>query len=155
MKTKQQLLQQLEEAIAWVKDLAVLPDDLWLTPTAEGKWSVGEIVSHLMFWDRIIVEQRLPYIKPGVQLESLNDQTVNDRASAYARSEASRQTVIDEFVHYRQAYIGDMRRRSGEELHAAFQIGQTSLTLAHYAEEMIEHDRHHKKQIDEFLLMRG
>lgn len=34
-------------------------------PIADGKWSLGEIIAHLIEWNRFLLDERLNQLRPG------------------------------------------------------------------------------------------
>ncbi|ASA22455.1 hypothetical protein [Paenibacillus donghaensis] len=44
-----------------------------LDPIKEGKWSIREIVGHLYYWDKFILEQHVPSIAQGANLIAFPD----------------------------------------------------------------------------------
>ncbi|UJF33983.1 DinB family protein [Paenibacillus hexagrammi] len=48
---------------SWVASLETLDERLWLTPVSEGKWSVGQIVSHLLNWDQHHQQQIVSFLR--------------------------------------------------------------------------------------------
>ncbi|PYI56308.1 DinB family protein [Paenibacillus flagellatus] len=144
-------IDELERTIGRVRRLAELDDETWLAPMRPGKWSVGETIAHLLYWDRLIVERRLPYAERGAQLASVDEGPLNAEAAAYARSGVSKRDVVDAFVRYRESFVAFLRRKTDDERNAVFRIGDWETTLAAYAGHMAGHDAHHLRQIDDYL----
>src|SRR5690606_30653208 len=44
----------------FVQSLKGIPERWWLMPIAEGKWSPGEIIAHLIEWDRFLPKAAEP-----------------------------------------------------------------------------------------------
>lgn len=57
MSRKENLINNLKHYADWLEILEEIEDEKWITPIAEGKWSVSEIVSHIMFWDQHILSE--------------------------------------------------------------------------------------------------
>lgn len=51
MNDKQQLLNEYSEWIGKVKEFGVLEEGYWNSPIADGKWTVRDVVCHIMRWD--------------------------------------------------------------------------------------------------------
>ncbi|NGQ97424.1 DinB family protein [Brevibacillus sp. SYP-B805] len=156
MNSKQDVIEQFGALIPWVESLRSVDDSLWLKPIAEGKWSIGEIIAHLTAWGRFMAEERLPLMKPGAKLTfgKVDVQQINDAAAAYARSKASKEDVIGEFVHMREVILQQLSNIHEDDFFSEFLINEKPRTLAQYLLGMVEHDRHHRKQIDDFLKMK-
>jgi hypothetical protein len=148
-----EIISQYEALIPWVRSLNKEGDQIWLTPMMPGKWSAGEIISHLMFWDRFILEKRLPLMKPGVTLPpaGVDPEKMNGLASEYALSGISKKALILEFVTVREKLLDQLKSIPGEEFHADLTVNISTLSVYSYIKGMIEHDRHHQKQIQFFL----
>lgn len=57
IESKKLILNHYENSIQYIAKLTRLTDDCWLTPIAESKWSVCEIVGHLVPWDKFVMEK--------------------------------------------------------------------------------------------------
>lgn len=152
MLTKAEIIEQYEAFNQWVGSLKEMEDALWLQPTAPTKWSVEENLAHLMFWNRFILEERLPHIAPGAQLVSKVDgELKNAQASQYARSGISKVELLSEWLAVGQQLVDTLRNIPEEHYLTDYQINQKSMNLSIYLESMLQHDKHHQQQIDSFL----
>lgn len=147
------VLQRYETSIAWANACRQITDEQWLTPMQPGKWSIAETVSHLISWDHFILEQRLPHVAPGKRLPSVpvDVEKMNGDAARYARSGVARDTLLDQWVSVRSQLLAKLREQSEASFTAPYYIGEKEMTLSRYIEGMIEHDMHHRGQMDAFL----
>jgi hypothetical protein len=154
--SKREVIEQYRALVPWVLSLQTMEDSLWLEPIAEGKWSTGEIIAHLTVWDRFVLEKRLPYMKPGAELTFGKEdvQAINESAASYARFHASKATIIDEFANMREALLQHLNEIEENDFLAEFRINEKPRTLSRYIQGLIEHDEHHRKQIEDFLQSR-
>jgi uncharacterized damage-inducible protein DinB len=135
----------------WIQSLKGLTDTEWNMPLGEGKWSVAAVVSHLLFWDQYSLKERFPYFKEGAQLPSFPDfQNVNERARVYAE-ETTKEEILDGLI----AVIGEFERMLEEmdedKLAVAFKVSDHPMTVSSYFIDFIQHDLHHKKQVEAAL----
>ena len=68
MKTKEELIEEFESFAQWAENLQSYDPSLLYKPIGPGKWSVSEILSHILFWDRFMIEEFLPQVKPGADI---------------------------------------------------------------------------------------
>ncbi|WP_260412367.1 DinB family protein [Alkalihalobacillus sp. TS-13] len=149
-----QWLSTFEEMCEWVSCLRSIPVELWLKPMDEGKWSPGEIISHFYFWDRFIYTERLLKLE-SKDFKRADVEEMNKNAGDYASSGISREEIISMFIQSRIEICLFIQGLPREQLEAPFKIGENSITIKGYIEGMIEHDLHHKKQVEDFLTREG
>ncbi|NBI27604.1 DinB family protein [Chengkuizengella marina] len=148
---KKDLVNELLQLNDWVLNLNRLEKETIYQPTAKDKWSIAEIISHLMFWDRYILEERMPFMVPNVSLKSnINVNEMNSKASEYSHSNPFDE-IIDNLIDFRQKIVSILEQKTEKELYSNFKINDTELDLISYFNGTVVHDRHHMKQIDNFL----
>ncbi|MFD1359653.1 hypothetical protein ACFQ4X_17285 [Fictibacillus halophilus] len=54
----------------WLLQLKLMPEEYWLVPIKDGKWSVGEIVAHIKAWDVFVWDERVAYFVSGSEIPS-------------------------------------------------------------------------------------
>ncbi|MGD8188632.1 DinB family protein [Brevibacillus ginsengisoli] len=151
---KQEILTGFAEMLSYVRGLSGIDHDLWLTPMQPGKWSVAETIAHLVFWDRFILEERMPIMHAGAILPKaeIDLEAFNGEAARYAREEASQETVIQEFCLDREKILDEIAKRSEKEVAAVmYTSSQKETSIYLYFKGMIEHDLHHLAPIKQFL----
>lgn len=149
---KQACIQAQQRMILWAESLMTMDPSQWLKPIHPGKWSTGEIVTHLWYWDQFLLEKRLPYIQPGAKLhKSDNTEGINEHASRFARSGVTQEQIIRKFIQGRRGIKGILSNIPGEDYRKSFFIGDTSLTLSRYLKGLIKHDHHHREQVEQFI----
>jgi uncharacterized damage-inducible protein DinB len=47
-----ELIQSFEKWISFTQSMQKLPEEIWDSSLEEGKWTVRDIVSHMMLWDK-------------------------------------------------------------------------------------------------------
>lgn len=159
MKNKESVIQEFEQFLFWVKHLQIEDRHTFLQPISEGKWSIAEILSHMMFWDRYFLHEILPHIETDADLEFISFQKLNDESSIYALSGISMSELIEEVIQYRTQLIMRLREKTEDQFHIPFKLNGQEIdpysgsryTLWNYIRDSVQHDRHHQKQIEEFL----
>lgn len=139
------------ELADWVKGLQGMDDSSWSTPLQEGKWSVREIIAHLLFWDRKVRDEMLPDMVEGADLKFENIQQVNDAAAAYAQT-VDRQELIEELVQTRSKLAEAFTEKFDPELR--FKLEGHLVGFQGFLDDFVGHDKHHRKQVDEWLAAR-
>ncbi|WP_408010514.1 DinB family protein [Pseudalkalibacillus sp. A8] len=150
MDKREQWLLTFGEMCEWVSTLRTIQRELWLQPIAEGKWSIGEIISHFYFWDRFIYNDRLLKLESS-DFNQANVEVMNKNASDYARSGISREELISMFIQSRKEICHFIQSLPGQRYEEPLKIGDNTITIEKYIVGMNEHDHHHKKQVKSFL----
>ncbi|KZZ85252.1 DinB family protein [Bacillus sp. SJS] len=146
-------MNQLEESrlmVDWVEQLNEVKEELFFMPIQEGKCSPAEIFAHLTAWDQYTLEQHFESIGEGmVQFDPFPDfDSFNAKAAAQARNGADKSQLIREFMETRLRIIQYVESMPEEKRKQSFWIGSHRFTIESYIEDFLEHDRHHRKQID-------
>lgn len=142
-------LKELEGFADWLESLILLDEELWLKPIGEGKWSIREILTHIMFWDRYNMEEMLPNMAEGASLTFVDIETHNKKAEKYAKEYTSLQTLIADAAESRKKFVA-MLEEKYEPSMTFFLDGQES-GIEDFIGIFTHHDAHHKKQVDAFL----
>lgn len=58
-KSTQPVIGELNQLIPYLISLEAVNEKLFFSPICVEKWSTAAIVSHFMYWDRYILEERL------------------------------------------------------------------------------------------------
>ncbi|MFF2447847.1 DinB family protein [Neobacillus sp. NPDC058068] len=143
----------------WVETLKDLDGKVWGAPISEGKWSISEIISHIMNWDHHLLLQVLPSVEKGEGMEFPEFDTFNKVASDYAQSGISQVQLIEEAVKTRESLVSELLKMPLEKLTLPLPSNGIShcpytgepYSLLYIVKEFSEHDTHHKQQIMEFL----
>ncbi|MCM3784568.1 DinB family protein [Neobacillus mesonae] len=125
-----------------------LDDHCFLEPISKGKWSVKEIIGHLYYWDKFILEQHIPSMNEGANLRAFpNHDSHNKEAIEYINVFNTTRSLIDEFVLNRRLLIEKISKIDSND---KFTIGSGKrlYTIDKYLKIFIDHDMHHLKQIN-------
>lgn len=140
--------------IKWTDTLRNLDDEKWLTPVAEGKATVSEIIAHLQNWDNYLINTVIPAIKNNEGIVFPDYDSFNQKAYEYARSDITKNSIIDEFKLTRLKLIEILLTEPDVASKHVTSNGVencphtgTPYSLLYIIYELIEHDLHHKNQI--------
>jgi len=140
----------------WLETLKTMPEEYWLVPIKEGKWSVGEIVSHIKAWDNFVWNERVEYFVNGTELKKNNfdPEEINKTAAVEARSGISKNELIQKVIECRFFVAKKLEEVPAPIWDRKIELGKSVVTLSEYIEGLVDHDKHHKAQIEEFLLFK-
>lgn len=68
------------------------------------KWTVGEIVSHIMNWDDYLLRETLSSVRDGQGMDFPDFDTYNKLASNYAKSGISKMKLLEE-AEAKESYL--------------------------------------------------
>ncbi|MET3730218.1 hypothetical protein ABID52_003837 [Fictibacillus halophilus] len=80
---------------------------------------------------------------------------INRNAAHEARLGISKNALIDEVIECRLVLERKLQEVPSAIWEEKIQMGNTWITLCEYIKGMVEHDNHHKQQIEKFLLNKG
>ncbi len=144
---------------SWLKTLKDIEEKVWTAPISEGKWSISEIIAHIMNWDHYLLTEILPAVKKGEGMNFPEFDSFNKTASEYARSSVSQINLIEEAINMRESLVSEILKMSNEKINKPLPCNGLShcphtgepYSLNYLIKEFIEHDTHHKQQIIKFL----
>lgn len=150
-KNKEKLLVHLERSVNWVENLLDLTEEAWRKPIAPGKWTIAEVICHLLVWDKFLLENRIPFLFDQEELpKGPNADEVNKQSSEES-VEKSKKQIISIFISRRRSLIIAINNLPDELWKKKIKIGESTLLLSDYLLGFIEHDFHYFKQIKEVL----
>ncbi len=142
-------LNQFTDFLPWVEQLREIDKDLWLKPIATGKWSLREILTHIMHWDKNSLEMMVPNMAEGANLFFVDIEGHNQEAAVFAQSYTTLNALIDDLIKSRQQLIEILIEKYDDT--TQFTIDNRNYTYKKFIDVFIHHDEHHKKQIEAFL----
>ncbi len=146
-KEEMDVITHYKKSIELVNQLRGLSEDKWRTPIEEGKWTIAEIIGHLIPWDEFVLNQRIPYLFTKAQLPASPDaELVNQQAAKLSRCRSMEET-IDLFIDRRNRLIKALSDLPREIWTKDLFVNRKNISLNLYFEGLIEHDVHHFKQI--------
>ncbi|MGV3466005.1 MAG: DinB family protein [Heyndrickxia sp.] len=153
------IIKQYREYSKWVSGLASTEKSIWHTPISPGKWTIGEIISHITNWDNYLLTQIIPSVKRGQGMVFPDFDSFNKKASEYALSGISYSDLIQEAINTRVSLCNNLLQLSEEDLCMPLTSNGVShcphtgepYSLLYIIKEFIQHDQHHKDQITHYL----
>ncbi|WP_147803267.1 DinB family protein [Alkalicoccus halolimnae] len=141
---------ELETIIPFAEKLQELNEKTLTTPVQPGKWSIREIIGHLYYWDRYLLEAMIPHMHEGGVLPPFPNPSVYNRA-AIASLEGRRATrIVEEFLAVRHSLVEHL---AGMDPAASFRLSGTEeiYTPERMIKKFAMHDVHHQKQMEIYL----
>lgn len=148
---KEKVLHHYQTTMDWAEELTSLSERQWRTPIEKDKWTIAEVLGHLIPWDEFVLNQRLPSLLQDVPLlEKPNAEEINQKAAAESRSREQGETIAL-FTEGRMRLLEILGEIPDELWTQEFQIGKVPQSLYHYFRGLAEHDLHHMGQIQKAL----
>jgi Mycothiol maleylpyruvate isomerase N-terminal domain. len=144
------LLKQFEE---WNDFVLRMKDADWNVPLGEGKWSVHDVVSHIMFWDKYFFEEAIERISNGRQL-TLKHLVFDEfnREAAKKGKDLPKEQLIELTLKYRNAILDTIKSMTEDQRSQTYKDADgNDFSVATYLRDFIWHDRHHMRQIEEVI----
>ncbi|PIH60100.1 hypothetical protein CS562_09300 [Paenibacillus sp. LK1] len=152
-KTSLEMVEEFKTFIDFVRELKTIDEEHWNSPISEGKWSLKDVISHIMLWDKYFYEEGIEKIKLGqfVTVRHLNFDEFNVNAREYAKTQ-TRDSIVNQFFEYRNKIIDDITGLPEEDYIKEYKDGdRKKFSIRGYLRGFIPHDKHHKKQIEKYL----
>lgn len=152
-KTTSEMVEEFSGFISYVQELGGLSEEHWNNPIAEGKWTLKDIVSHMMLWDKYFYEEGIEKITLGqpVTVKHLNFNEFNANAMEYAKGQ-TKDSMIKQFVECRSKIINVVSELPEEDSLKEYKDGDgKKFSIRGYLRGFVPHDKHHRKQIDKYL----
>lgn len=135
----------------FITSLRALDEEILRKPIAEGRWSIIEIIGHLIAWDEFVLRDRMPYFfRDSTFPAGLDVVTFNEQAAASARKKEAA-VVLDAFLCGRTRLIERLTEIPDALWETEITIHQSKLTLFSYFKGLMTHDLHHIAQIKEVI----
>jgi len=139
-------------AIEEISKLTEIDELILLEPIKKGKWSIREIVGHLYYWDKFILEHHAPSMSQGATLIAFPDHDLhNNEAIQHISSYNNFAFLIDKFVCTRNQLL-DMINDINDDIRFFIDLEKSQFTIESYISMFTEHDNHHFKQIRNKLI---
>ncbi|MFS0871981.1 DinB family protein [Paenibacillus xylanilyticus] len=151
-KTTDEMIEEFKSFTSYVMELDTLSEQVWNTPIAEGKWTLKDVIAHIMLWDQYFYEEAIYKIKHDEPLtvRHLNFNEFNANAMEYSKTK-SKKAIVEELVEKRMNIIHAITGLQEEEYTREYKDGdKKKFSIKKYVRAFISHDKHHKKQIESF-----
>ncbi|MNW43994.1 hypothetical protein D3C74_212080 [compost metagenome] len=129
-------------------------DSSWNSALSEGKATIAEIIGHLLYWDLNLITSAIPAVENNEGIVFPEFDSFNKSAYEYARS-VTKDRLLDEFTNTRNDLsqlllnsleIIDKPTTTNGVSHCPYT--GTPYSLIYIIQEFIDHDAHHKAQMD-------
>jgi hypothetical protein len=152
MSSKSSLLEQFQQWIAFVQRLEHVEEN-WNVQLGEGKWSVTEVVSHIMLWDRYFLEEAIEPIHKQVPLtvKHLDYDIFNENAKRVGQITSPKQ-LSEQAVSYRKKIMDRIQSMPEDDyVRTYLDADGHPFQLEQYLKDFIWHDDHHMDQMKPFV----
>lgn len=152
-----EVVTQYKNFVNWLQQLKQMPEECWLAPIKDGKWSTGEIIAHIKAWDIFVWDERVAYFVSGseIPVRKVDVEEINSPAANEARSGISKNQLLDEVIECRIVVANRLGEVPSAVWQEKIQMGSKMITLCEYISGLVEHDEHHRNQIEDFLATKG
>jgi len=147
------LLHAFSRFIPFVETLRIMPGVHWTKPMGTEKWSVSEVVAHILLWDRYFLDTAIIKIATGEPLtvQHLDFDVFNNDAAPYAAAVEQKQ-LINEAIDCRTEILRLIGRIPATEMELEYTDGDGNpFTILGYLESFVDHDAQHRREIEAFL----
>ncbi|SEN31154.1 DinB family protein [Paenibacillus sp. OV219] len=153
MRTIPILMVTFESMISFAASLRGLSNGEWTSPLEPGKWSTQQVIAHIMLWDRHFLREAITPIAAGTPLtfKHSNFDQFNENAATYAKS-ISHEELITACIEVRSELVGKLKSLNETHHNEVYRDGDGNpFTVLAYLEDFVDHDTHHKEQIERFI----
>jgi hypothetical protein len=123
--------------------------EIWNMNVEEGKWTIREIVSHIMLWDKYFLEEAFEKIfnKSDLTVQHLNFDEFNSKAKIYVKT-ISITELSEKAIFYREQIIKQIITFRDDEYMKTYTDGDGKpFYVTQYLKDFIWHDQHHINQM--------
>jgi len=152
-----ELLNTFEEWIKFARSLRELSADIWKSSIEPGKWTIKDIVCHIMLWDKYFYDEAIHKIATGkpVTLKHIDFDEFNQEAVVYAAT-ISVEELLEKTAYHRECIISDIRSMAEELINQNFIDGDgNNFNVTQYLKDFIWHDQHHMNPLKESIRIIG
>jgi uncharacterized damage-inducible protein DinB len=148
--SKADLLEQFAEWLAFMEGLTAIDELKWNSPISEGKWSIRDIVSHIMLWDRYFHEGSIDKIASGhaltLTMQGIDFNEFNHNAIKFSKTQ-QKNDLIQQSKAIRSKIITQLEQIDAADYHKEYvDKDGHPFVIYEYLLDFIGHDRHHMKQ---------
>ena len=145
------VFQQLEDIIKEFSVVKRYPEATLTESISDGKWSIREIIGHLLYWDKFNLEKMIPNMTHGATLPSFpNHDLHNEEAVIYLQNYKTVRDILDDFVKTRKQLVNELKKLD-KNMKFEIENEPNRFTTETFAAIFLEHDIHHINQIKEKL----
>lgn len=153
---KEQLLRKFGEWISFVVDLGKYNEQIWDQRIVADKWTVREVVIHILRWDDYFFEEAIAKAGAGLPLtvKHLDYDVFNLSARTYGKT-AAIADLVHQAVQSRHRIIAVLSGLTEEQYTATYRDADGQpFEAEQYLKDFIGHDQHHINQIKQRIHFR-
>lgn len=150
MENLSELLSKFRSFIPFAESLRGMSGEQWNRPLQPGKWPVCGVIGHMMLWDEHFKDNAISPIAAGASLtlKHTDFDAFNAQAASYASS-VGQNELIDACIVQRRQLVELLESLSPGQCEANYLDGDgNAFTIRAYLIDFIDHDRHHRLQIE-------
>ncbi|MCA1322036.1 DinB family protein [Bacillus tianshenii] len=148
---KSEIIQHHQTFMNFARSLDGLSESQWRAPISHEKWTVAEVIGHLIPWDEFVLHKRIPYFLTGETLPAApNPNVMNELGARDARME-EKDVTISRFLSTRRQLLEEIEQVEEHYWEQEITIGNTTIKLLDYFADLARHDEHHAAQIKALL----
>ncbi|WP_028545320.1 DinB family protein [Paenibacillus taiwanensis] len=152
MSNKQQLLSQFKIWLPFLQQLLEV-EEIWSQPIAANKWTVKEVVSHIMLWDQFFYEEAIRKLADHdpLSFQHVDFDSFNEHAKLYGHANTISR-IVSESVVYRTAIVDCIDSMSIQQCEQDYPMRDgNQFNVLQYLHDFIRHDQHHMSQIEALM----
>lgn len=142
-----QLKQQSKDLVALVKSL---PEEKLITPYAEGKWSIKDLIQHMTDSERVFVYRAMRFARNDKSPLPFFDENAFAQEAAANKTPSSK--LLKEYLSNRQATLAFFNNQSAAVLKRAGIASNYTMSVRACAWIICGHEIHHTRIIRERYL---
>jgi hypothetical protein len=157
MRKPKDLISRMQDFCGFLTGLGDVQAEVMLSPMEVGKWSVQEVIAHIMAYDESFLQSVVLQIENGRQphfADEAENQSFNNWAAAMGRKLTKTQ-ILDRATQARQQLVDHLQRLPIE----AFRTkpdGRIDQDLTGLLDtDFVSHDKVHIRQMQKYLKSRG
>lgn len=144
-------LKKYEKNRNYFLSLHTLSEEKLLKETEHSKWSIREIIGHIYYWDKYLLDVMVPEMFEGAALPVFPDHDIyNEKAMKHIIKFTSTKELLNEFSLTRDSLLHKIEALP-EDTTFTIGKGKKSFSPDTFIAMFVEHDDHHIKQIETFL----
>ncbi|MEB3057347.1 DinB family protein [Bacillus pseudomycoides] len=145
--SKKKIIEHHSKVIGFVDSLNSLNEKQWRFPIAEGKWTVAEVIGHLIPWDEFVLHKRIPFLFNENELPTAPSTNELNTEAAYNARVKDKNEIMSHFLSKRKELLKAIEDIPSIKWGNEVMIGKTKLSLFDYFYGLSKHDDHHLQQI--------
>ena len=140
----------LQNMLSFVEKLQSYDEKTLTVSIKPGKWSIREIVGHLYYWDRYLMESMIPRVAKDAVLPPFPNPAVYNRAAIASLEGRKVSRIMERFITGRKFLIQQISFLD-DQLTFNVRGSEETFTTMKFVDMFSEHDKHHQEQMERFL----